>query len=109
MEVFSKLKNVRSSPNKIRLLCSLIKGKNVINALNILSFINKKSSFILKKVLNSAVYNAINNYNLNINLLKISKIFIDKGSYMKRVFPRAKGRVNYILKKTSNIVIYVSY
>ncbi len=109
MEIFSKLKNVRSSPNKVRFLCNVIKGKNVIDALNILSFINKKSSFILKKVLNSAIYNAVNNYKLKLTLLKVSKILVDKGSFMKRVFPRAKGRVNYILKKTSNIVLYVSY
>ncbi len=109
IEVFSKLKYVRSSSTKIRLVANLVRGKNVNLALNILSFINKKSAFLIKKVLNSAIYNAVNNNKLNINLLKISKIYIDNGSYMKRIFHRAKGRVNYILKRTSHITLYVSY
>ncbi len=108
MEIYAKLKYVRSSSTKVRLVANLIKGKNVSVALNILSFVKKKAAFLIKKVLNSAIYNAINNNNLNINDLIISKIYVDNGSLIKRIFPRAKGRVNYIFKRTSHITIFVS-
>ncbi len=108
MEVYAKLKYIRSSPVKVRLVTNLIKNKKVDIALNILNFTRKKASFIVKKVLNSAIYNAINNFKLDYNSLIVSKIYVDNASLIKRISPRAKGRVNYILKRTSHITIYVS-
>ncbi len=108
MEVYAKLKYVRSSSMKVRLVTNLIKNKKVDVALNILKFVNKKAAFIVKKVLNSAIYNAINNFKLNYDNLIISKIYVDNGSLIKRIFPRAKGKVDYILKRTSHITIFVS-
>ncbi len=108
MEAYAKLKYVRSSSFKIRLITNLIKKKKVDIALNILNFSKRKAAFIVKKVLNSAIYNAINNFNLDYNNLVISKIYVDNGSLIKRILPRAKGRVNYILKRTSHITIFVS-
>ncbi len=108
MDVFAKCCYVRSSAQKIRLVANLIRGKNVNLAFNILKYTRKKAAYLINKVLKSAVSNAKHNYNLNINNLKISKIYIDEASLMKRIFPRAKGRIDYIVKRTSHITVFVS-
>ncbi len=108
MYVYAKWKYVRSSPYKIRLVANLIRNKNVNIALNILSFTKKKASLLIKKVLKSAIANAIHNNNWSVDDLIISKIYVDNGSLIKRIFPRAKGRVNYIFKRTSHITICLS-
>ncbi len=108
MEVMAKMKYVRSSAQKIRLIVNLIRGKKVNYAFNVLKYINKKSSFLVNKLLKSVVSNATNNYNIDIDFLRISKIYVDGASSIKRMVPRAKGRVNYILKRTSHITIFVS-
>jgi len=76
--------------------------------LNILSFSNKGAAKLVKKVLNSAISNAEHNDGLDIDELKVSSIYIDEGSTMKRIRPRAKGRANRILKRTSHITVGVS-
>jgi large subunit ribosomal protein L22 len=68
----------------------------------------KKASVLVKKVLNSAISNAENNDGLDIDELKVSSVYIDEGSTMKRIRPRAKGRANRILKRTSHITVGVS-
>ncbi len=108
MEFFAKYRYVRSSAQKLRLVADLIRGKNVDFALNILKFTNKKASLLISKVLKSALFNALHNKDIDRNNLKISKIYIDGASMIKRIMPRAKGRVNYILKRTSHITIFVS-
>ncbi len=108
MEVIAKYRYARSSAQKLRLVANLIRGLNVNKALEILKFTNKKASFMIIKVLNSAISNAYSNYGLKIKTLRVSKIYVDKASSFKRVFPRAKGRVNYITKRTSHITIFVS-
>ncbi len=108
MNILSKGRYIKSSCRKLRLVANLIRGKNVINALNILNFTNKKSSLLIKKVLLSAIFNAYNKYNINKKFLLVSKIYIDHASSSKRIIPRAKGRLNYILKKTSHITLYLS-
>ncbi len=108
MNILSKGCYIKSSCRKLRLVSNLIRGKNVIYALNILNFTNKKASLLIKKVLLSGISNAYNNYGIDKKFLIISRIYIDHASFSKRIFPRAKGRVNYILKKTSHITIYLS-
>ncbi len=108
MEVFAKYCYVKSSVRKLKLVADLIRGKNANLALNILHFVNKKAAFLIKKVLNSAIFNAINNKGINRDILKISKIYINNASLVKRIIPRAKGRANYISKRTSHIIIFVS-
>ncbi len=109
LEVFSKGNFVRSSAQKLRLVANLIRGKEVNLALNILNYTKKKASYLIKKVLLSAISNAYNNKGINReNILKISKIYIDSASFTKRIMPRAKGRVNYIIKRTSHINIFIS-
>lgn len=107
-EVKASHKYAKTSAFKVRLVADQIRLKSVEEALNILSFSNKKASMLVKKVLNSAISNAENNDGLDIDELKVSSVFIDQGSTMKRIRPRAKGRANRILKRTSHITVGVS-
>ncbi|CAL4323820.1 50S ribosomal protein L22 [Buchnera aphidicola] len=108
MEIIAKYKKAKSSAQKIRLIVDLIRGKNVTEVMNILTYHKKKSAFLVKKVLQSAIANAENNYGIEIQELFIKKIFVDDGITMKRTMPRAKGRSDRILKRTSHITVIVS-
>ncbi|XBC42750.1 MAG: 50S ribosomal protein L22 [Buchnera aphidicola (Kaburagia rhusicola ensigallis)] len=108
MEMIAKHRQARSSAQKVRLVANLIRGKKVLRALNILYFNNKKASILVKKVLQSAIANAEHNNNMDVNNLIITKIFVDEGPTMKRMMPRAKGRSDRILKRTSHITVVVS-
>ncbi|WMC20161.1 MAG: 50S ribosomal protein L22 [Enterobacteriaceae bacterium PSpyr] len=96
-----------SSAQKLRLISNLIRGLKVLKALEILKYNSKKASNLIKKVLNSAIANSKKKFK-NINSLYIKKIYIDEGSRTKRIFPRAKGKTDYILKRTSHINIMLS-
>ncbi len=108
MEIVARYRYAKSSSQKLRLVADLIRGKKVDLALNILDFTNKKAALLIKKVLRSALFNAINNKGIDRSILKVSKIYIDKATLIKRIMPRAKGRVNYIFKYTSHITVFVS-
>jgi len=107
-EVKAVHKYAKGSSFKVRLVADQIRQKPVAEALNILSFSNKGAAALVKKVLNSAISNAEHNDGLDIDTLKVSSIYIDEGSTMKRIRPRAKGRANRILKRTSHITVGVS-
>jgi len=107
-EVKAIHKYAKGSAFKVRLVADQIRNKPVDEALNILSFSNKGAAKLVKKVLNSAISNAEHNDGLDIDELKVSSICIDEGSTMKRIRPRAKGRANRILKRTSHITVGVS-
>jgi len=108
MEVKAKLRNAPLSAQKCRLVADQIRGKNVENALQILAFSPKKASYIVKKVLESAIANAEHNEGADIDELKVSKIFVDEGPTHKRMHARAKGRGVRILKRHSHITVMVS-
>lgn len=108
METIAKHRYARTSAQKARLVADLIRGKKVAQALEILTFSNKKAALLVKKVLESAIANAENNDGADVDDLKITRIFVDEGPTMKRVMPRAKGRANQILKRTSHITVVVS-
>jgi len=108
MQVAAKLRYVRISPQKARLVADLVRGADVENALQVLSFSNKKAAGIVKKVLESAIANAEHNEGADIDELRISAITVDEGSTYKRIKSRAKGRANRILKRTSHIQVTVS-
>ncbi|MGQ0528796.1 MAG: 50S ribosomal protein L22 [Panacagrimonas sp.] len=108
MQTQAVLKFVRLSPMKGRLLADLVRGKKVDEALNILKFSNQRAAGILKKVLDSAVANAENNNGADVDELKISEILVDEGPTLKRISPRAKGRSDRILKRTSHVTVRVS-
>jgi large subunit ribosomal protein L22 len=108
MEVRACLKNANLSPQKGRLVADQIRGKNVENALQLLSFSTKKSAAIVKKVLESAIANAEHNEGADIDELKISKVYVDEGRYQARYRARAKGRGARILKRNCHITVAVS-
>jgi len=105
MEVKAHLKNLRISSRKVRLVVGLIRQMEIKEAQTQLQFVNKKSSELLLKLLNSAVANAKNNFNLDENNLYISKIIVNDGKIMKRWRPRAMGRSARINKRTSNVTV----
>ncbi|MXP67885.1 50S ribosomal protein L22 [Pantoea sp. Aalb] len=108
METIARHCHAPSSAQKVRLVANLIRGKRVSQALDILTYTNKKATIIVKKVLESAIANAEHNNGIDIDELKITRIFIDEGPTVKRVMPRAKGRADSILKRTSHITVVVS-
>ncbi|MCE2572259.1 50S ribosomal protein L22 [Motilimonas eburnea] len=108
MEAIAKHKFARTSAQKARLVADQIRGLPVETALNILTFSDKKAADLVKKVLDSAIANAEHNEGADIDELKVAKIFVDEGPTMKRIMPRAKGRADRILKRSSHITIVVS-
>lgn len=98
-------KYVRISPRKVRLVMDQIRGKDVSEALNLLSFSRQKGSGILKKLLDSAVANAQQNSDIDVDDLYVHQIFADEGPVLKRFRPRAMGRATRIIKKTSHLTI----
>ncbi len=107
MEVAARLRFARISPQKCRLVADQIRGLPVDKALNVLTFSPKKGAVILKKVLESAIANAEHNEGADVDELRVVRIFVDQGPTLKRVMPRAKGRANRILKRTSHITVAV--
>ena len=107
METTAVIRGVRISAQKTRLVADLIRGKSVAQALNILTFSPKKAAAILKKALESAIANAEHNDGADIDELKVTTIYVDKGQSLKRFSARAKGRGNRIEKQTCHIVVKV--
>ena len=107
IEVSAILKGVRISPQKARLVVDMIRGKRVDNALNILNFSPTKGAEIVKKVVESAIANAEHNNGADIDELKIKTIYVDKGTVLKRIRARAKGRAGKITKPTCHITVIV--
>ena len=108
MEVKARLKGVRLSAQKARLVADQIRCKQVGDALNILNFSTKKGAHIVRKLLESAIANAEHNEGADIDELSISRIFVDEGLTMKRIRPRAKGRADRILKRSCHITLAVA-
>jgi large subunit ribosomal protein L22 len=107
METTAKLNGARISAQKTRLVADQIRGMAVGDALNLLTFSPKKAAEILKKVLNSAIANAEHNDGADVDTLRISTLYVDKGTSLKRMRPRAKGRGAGIEKQTCHIVLKV--
>ena len=107
MEVAARLRYSRISPQKARLVADQVRGLPVGRALQVLEYSPKKAARIIKKVLDSAIANAEHNEGADIDELKVARIFVDEGPILKRIRPRAKGRANRILKRTSHITVMV--
>jgi large subunit ribosomal protein L22 len=105
MEVKAVTRYVRIAPRKARLVTELIKGKPVEEALTILRFVPKKAARLVDKTLRSAVANAEQNPNIDVDTLYIKRIFVDGGPTMKRWRARAMGRANKIIKRSSHITV----
>lgn len=108
MEVSAHARRLRISAQKARLVADQVRGKPVADALDILSFSTKKGAELVRKVVESAIANAENNEGADIDELKISEIYVNEGLTMKRIKPRAKGRADRILKRSSHISVTVS-
>ena len=108
MEVSASAKRLRVSAQKVRLVADQIRGKPVADALDLLSFSNKKASVLMRKARESVVANAENNEGADIDELKVSEVYVNEGMTMKRIRPRAKGRADRIFKRSSHITVTVS-
>lgn len=98
----------RTSAQKARLVADQVRGMPVDKAIDLLKFSPRKAATLISKVLVSAISNAENNNGMDSSKLFISRILIDEGPSLKRVMPRAKGRADRIVKRTSHISIYVA-
>jgi large subunit ribosomal protein L22 len=107
MQTSAVLRGVRLSEQKGRLVADQVRGLPVGRALNLLSFSPKKSAVIIRKLLESAIANAEHNDGADIDELKISTIYVDRGPSMMRTSARAKGRGNRIIKPTCHIFLTV--
>lgn len=105
MQVSAKLKNLRVSQRKTRLVADLVRGKDVATAKVQLQFSTKKTSENILCLLNSAIANAKNNFNLDENNLFIEKIVVEEGPTLKRWRPRAMGRASAIKKRTCSVIL----
>lgn len=107
MEARATAKYMRIAPRKARLVAKNVKGLPVEEAVNILKFTPKKAAKVLNKVLDSAVANAEQLGGVDVDSLIVKQIIVDEGPTWKRFMPRAMGRVNRILKRTSHITVVV--
>ena len=105
MEVKARARFIRTSPRKARMVTELVKGKGVEEALNILAFTKKAPAKIITKLLKSAVANADQMKNIDLDTLFIKQITVDQGPTMKRYRPRAMGRATIIRRRMSHITV----
>ena len=108
MEAKAHLKYARISPRKVKIVCDLIRGKDVDTAMAILMNTPKAASELMIKLLKSAVANAENNFNMEHEKLYVTETFANPGPILKRGMPRAQGRMYRINKRTSHITIAVA-
>ena len=108
MEAKAHLKYLRVSPRKVKILCDLIRGKDVKTASAFLMQTPKAASEPVLKLLRSAIANAENNNSMDVEKLYVSTAVANPGPVLKRGMPRAQGRYNRILKRTTHITLGVS-
>ena len=107
MEAKAIAKYIRIAPRKVRIVADIIRGKSVGEAFAILQHTPKVASEVLEKVLKSAVANAEHNYEMNVDDLYVSTIYVDQGPTMKRIHPRSRGQAFKILKRSSHVTVMV--
>ena len=107
MNTSAKLRGVRLSAQKGRLVADLIRGKPVDQAINILAYTPKKGAVLIRKLLESAIANAEHNDGADIDALKVKTIYVERGAFQKRFQARAKGRGNRVLKHSCHIYLTV--
>lgn len=107
MEAKAHLKYARISPRKVKIVLDLIRGRDADMAIGILKNTPKRASELLIKLLNSAMANAENNFNMDKSKLYVSECFVCPGPTLKRIRPRAQGRAFRIMKRPSHITMVV--
>ncbi len=108
MEALAHVKYVRMSPRKVKLVCDMIRGKDVRTATALMMQTPKAACEPMMKLLKSAVANAEHNNGMNVENLYVSTVMANPGPTLKRGMPRAKGSYNRILKRTTHITLGVS-
>ena len=108
METRAYLKGTRLSPQKASLVADQIRGKSVDKALDFLIFNKQKGSAVIKKLLDSAIANAENNNNSDIDKLLVKSVIVNQGMRLKRMRARARGRADRIIKPTCHIDIILA-
>ncbi len=104
-QAFATLRSLRCSPRKVALVAGLIRGMNAYSAMQQLGFSRKAVAHPVKELLKSAIANAENNHNLDIDRLFVKEVLVGKGIVMKRFAARARGRSSRIEKPYSNMTI----
>ena len=107
METKATAKYVRIAPRKVRVVMDLIRGKRVADAFAILKFTPKAGAEVIEKVLRSAVANAENNFDMDIDKLYVSCAYVNQGPTLKRIHPRSRGQAFRIAKRTSHVTVAV--
>lgn len=105
MEASAKLKFIRLSPQKTRLVADIVRGKPVQEALNILKFSPQRPADVIAKLVRSAVANAEQKGVSDVDRLFVKVLFVDQGPVLKRFMPRAQGKATKIRKPTSHITV----
>ena len=108
MEAKAIAKGLRVSPIRTRITIDMIRGKNVSEALNILNNTNSKSARLIKKVLDSAIANAVNNNSADLATLYVKEARVDAGPVMKRHFFDSRSHIGHRNHRTSHIIIVVA-
>ena len=108
MQAKAIARTVGVTPRKARLVVDLVRGKTVVEALEILSILNKSAVTPVTKVIKSAVANATNNFNMNESSLYIKEAYVDDSIRMRRYLPRAQGSASGLVKRTCHITIVVA-
>ncbi len=107
MEARAVTRNVRISPQKVRPVMDLIRGKPVQRALSVLQYMPQKAAVEIARTIKSAAANAENNFDMEPDDLIVKTIFADEGPALKRFMPRARGSANRIRKRTTHITVIV--
>jgi large subunit ribosomal protein L22 len=108
VEVRAVQRHLRMSPQKVRLVLEVVRGKNAREALAILKFLPQRAARPVAAAVKSAMANAENNFNMDPDDLVITRCAADEGRTLKRWRPRARGRVNQILKRSSHLTVVVA-
>ena len=108
MKAKAVAKGIGISPQKVRLVINMVRGRKVDEALTVLSFSPIPTAKAVAKVIKSAAANAENNFQMSPAELRITDIFADQGHTLKRFRPQSRGRVSPILKRASNITVFVT-
>lgn len=105
MEATAKVTHVRMSPRKVQIVLDLIRNQPVDKAMAILKYTPKAACEVVSKLLKSAMANAENNKDMDVSKLYVAECYVCPGPTLKRIRPRAQGRANRILKRTSHITL----
>jgi large subunit ribosomal protein L22 len=108
MKVRAVARDIGISPQKVRLVIDVVRGKKVDEALTILSFLPTPTAKAVAKVIKSAAASAESNFQMSPAELRITEIFADQGHTLKRFRPQSRGRISPILKRSSNITVFVT-